>query len=101
MNLVALSADYTPAPANKGIEREVLVRGVITMIAFPGACALKNTILSVQTARCGFLILRADEAQAPAARAFGDHRLLFYFKILIDIFALNAHLARGVALWAA
>jgi hypothetical protein len=42
MNLVALSADYTPAPANKGIEREVLVRGVITMIAFPSACTLKN-----------------------------------------------------------
>jgi hypothetical protein len=55
----------------------------------------------VQIAECGFLVVSANDAQASVARAFGDHGLLFYFKILIDIFALNAQLASGVALWAA
>jgi hypothetical protein len=41
MNLVALDADYTPAPAKNGIKKAVVVRGVITMIAFPGAYTLK------------------------------------------------------------
>jgi hypothetical protein len=82
-------------------EDRVLVRGVITMIAFPEPCALKNEILSVQTAMRGFLIFGADESQAMAARTLGDHRLFFHFKIFVDIFAFNAQLTRRMAVWAA
>jgi hypothetical protein len=41
MDLVALDADYTSAPANNGIKEAVVVRGVITNFAFLGACDLK------------------------------------------------------------
>ncbi len=98
MNLVALDADYTSAPAAKGMKKGVVVRGVITNSAFLGACTLKKGILSVQIAKCGFLLTWADKAQAAAARAFGDYRLLFHFKILIDVFAFNAQLATAMAI---
>jgi hypothetical protein len=57
-------------------------------------------ILSAQTACDGLLRRGLDIAQATAAGAFSDHGLLFHLEMLIDVFTLNAKLARGMAVWA-
>jgi hypothetical protein len=83
-----------------------VVRGVITMIAFPEPCASKNQILTEahaedsKRALDGGFVIRRNKTRAAASWAWRDHGLLFHVKILIDVLALNAQLARAMAIGA-
>jgi hypothetical protein len=55
-------------------------------------------ILSVDVSHQRGLAIGLHKTRATAARASGDYRLLFHFKIFIDIFAVNPQLTRASAI---
>jgi hypothetical protein len=56
--------------------------------------------LLVQATLYSFFVIWHDGAQTTAARAAGDHGLLFYFKIFVDVFAFYPQLTRAMTVWA-
>jgi hypothetical protein len=74
-------------------EKAMVVRGVITMIAFPEPCALKTVILteaSEQSTLHSFFVFRHQRPCAATARARRDHNLFFDFKVFIDVLTVQA-----------
>jgi hypothetical protein len=92
MNLVALSADYTPTPAMFGIKNGAVVRGVITCIAFPEPCALKTRFYPSVAGLCAVHPCGLADARLPAsARDLCKHLIHW-----LTINALNPVIQAGV-----